>query len=196
MNLLRQKALTREVMETILPISPTAIVAGGAPRDWYFNNQAQDVDIFLYRPDLNTPYFVKQVFKSVGLPITTLDTSLMEDGVGHGTYFLNPRISQVYEMMYSGLKFQFILMKEPTFTSVVPHFPLNLSRIWYKDGDIHPTHEFLHGVENKALIKLDELYADGNRYVTKIRERFPDYQYYASVQEFYFSDKGKVHYGH
>ena len=46
MNLLRQKALTREVMETILPISPTAIVAGGAPRDWYFNNQAQDVDIF------------------------------------------------------------------------------------------------------------------------------------------------------
>lgn len=188
MNILRQMTIADEVMEKLAPITPHAIIAGGAPRDWYFQKTARDVDIFLYRPDLKTNLDVLSTFSKVGLSLSSFDTSLTVDGdhvTGHGTYIHNPNIDHVYETEYFGVQFQFIFMKSPTFTSVVPRFPLNLSRIWYKNGTIHPTGEFLHGVKNTALIKMDELYADGNKYIKKIRERFPDYKYYASV-ELYF----------
>ena len=189
MNLLKQKSVVDKVMNKIFPIAPNAIVAGGAPRDWFFGKVARDVDIFLYRPDLVTTSNIIAVFSSIKLNLHYLEFLYSENGdrTGHGTYISNPLISHVLECTYSGVNFQFIFMTESTFTSVVPHFPLNMSRIWYKDGELHPTGEFLHGVNTKSLIKMDEIYADGHTYIDKIRKYFPDYRYFSSVEEYFVS---------
>lgn len=187
MNKLRQMTITDKVMKMLNPISPHIIVAGGAPRDWYFDVQCNDVDIFFYRPDLETTYDTISTFKSIGLDILPLYPRGVDINslVGHETYFINPNIAHVYETEISSLKFQFVQMKEKTFRSVVPHFPLNMSRIWYKNGIINPTQDFIMGERRKVLVKMGELYADGNKYIQKIRARFPDYTYFPSLQSFY-----------
>ena len=197
MNKVKQMGLANEVLGDIFPIDPHAIVAGGAPRDWWFDMACRDIDVFFYRPDLGCTGDVKAVFESVGIKLDSISPTFVDDGdvstpEGHSTYFLNPHILHVFESTIKGQQFQFIQMAEPTFTSVVPHFPLNMSRIWYKFGKITATDAFLSGIKYQSLIKLDELYADGNKYIKKIMGRFPDYKYYSSAQAFYEDKFGRL----
>lgn len=77
-----------------------------------------------------------------------------------------------------------MLMKEPTYRSVVPMFPFNICKVWYKGGTIRPEPIFKYGVKNKVLIKMNELYGPEHSYLNKIREKFKDYSYIRSEEVF------------
>ena len=173
-----QMKIADEVLEKLYPISPYAIVAGGAPRDWYFEKEAVDIDVFLYRPDLVTSHSIISVFKSIGMDIWQIGHSMS----GHPQYEKNALIYKVFNCTYKNVNFQFIFMKEKTFTSVVPKFPLNICMIWYKDK-IHTTRDFNRAVKHKVIVKMNPLYADGDKYIKKIKERFPDYDYYDNYEK-------------
>lgn len=79
---------------------------------------------------------------------------------------------------------QLIRRNIPTF-GITNTFALNLSMIWYKNGRINPDEPFLDGVRMKSIVKMNELYADGDKYVQKIRNKFPSYKYFSSELEFY-----------
>src|SRR5258706_15192247 len=180
MNINQQKEITNEVMEQIFPIDLYSIVAGGAPRDWYFHREASDIDIFLHRPDLQTSWSFVETFKSIGLSVSQLGSNL----TNHRIYAKNMLIDKVFECEYKKLKFQFINMKEKTFTSVVPQFPLTICKAWYKNGEINTYPDFDATVKNNVIVKVNDLYADGDKYIEKIRNKFPYFQYFDSYESY------------
>ena len=176
-----QKAVADKCLSMIELIDPTAIVAGGAPRDWYFGKEASDIDIFFYfRADLNIPtieYQLERVgfcnFKSLGKRELETDDS---------QYSKNPNLRYAWQAEIDGEVVQLILMNAPTFLSAVPKFPLNICRIWYKRSEINLTQDFKRAVKWKAIVKCDNLYADSDRYLEKIKSKFPEYDFYSSYE--------------
>ena len=51
MNITEQKSIAKTVLGKIRNLDHRAIIAGGAARDWYFNNLANDIDIFYYHEE-------------------------------------------------------------------------------------------------------------------------------------------------
>ena len=164
------------------------MLRGGAPRDWYFDRPANDIDIYLYRPDLQTSHAFTSILNSVGIAVRQRGS----DNTNHPLYETNSMIYKVFDSKYKGLRFQFIFMREKTFTSVVPTFPLNICKIWYKNGTIHTTKDFIRAVTHKAIVKVNTLYADGDKYINKVLGYFPDYKYYYSYEALaaYLLDNG------
>ena len=179
MNVEKQKRITDFVLGRIYPISQSAIVAGGAPRDWYFGRSANDIDIYFYRPDLETSLAVCSTFYRVGFTIRQIGAEF----TNHPLYEKNAMIERVFDCEFSGLKFQFIQMNQKTFTSVVKNFPLNICMIWYKNGKINGTPDFFRAVRHNAIVKVNPLYANSDAYIKKICNRFPDYKYYENYEE-------------
>lgn len=157
-------------------LDPTAIVAGGAPRDWYFGKVASDIDVFFhFRNDIQTSR-ITRLLEDVGFKLTsTKDGEHLPE-----IYKSNPDLRCVYEAELGGEKIQLMLMMQPTFKTI-EHFPLNICRVWYRNG-IHTTKEFEKAVEYKAIVKTSQLYNDGDKYIKKIMSKFPEYKYYGSYE--------------
>lgn len=184
-----QRGLAQEVLTKIEMLDPTAIIAGGAPRDWYFGYLARDVDFFIYtRPDLSLAAVKFQLGKILELEQIIAKTG---DAIPE-IYGKNPDLRIVYDCNYKGLACQIMVMKKPTFKCVVDKFPLNMVKIWYKAGQLHPSVDFIRGVKHKALIKTGVDYNDGDVYIKKIKGYFPDYTYYESYDALakFLLDKG------
>lgn len=174
-----QKAVADEVLQIIENVDPTAIVAGGAPRDWYFGNAATDIDVFFhFRNDLSATR-IQEILKGLGLDVCRKNEgdSLPE------IYKKNPMLRCVYDLEYGGEQVQLLLMLEPTFNSVIKHFPLNICKVWYKHSTIEVTQDLLRAMKHKAIVKVNPLYANGDKYVEKIKAKFPDFNYYDSYQK-------------
>jgi len=173
-----QKMIADEVMSKLETFDPTCILAGGAPRDWYFGNLATDLDFFVYfRPD-----FAGQMWRYAEL-LETLGFRMERKGsksanIVPPNYKRNPYLICVYEQEYKGVKIQVMFMNEKTFTSAVPQFPFGICQAWYKPGfGINTSAEFDYSVKHKLLTLLNDLYNDADGYVEKIRSKFPDYDY-------------------
>lgn len=52
-----QKAVTRNLLKKLQETNWNAIVAGGAPRNWYFNTPANDIDVFIELRKLKMPQY-------------------------------------------------------------------------------------------------------------------------------------------
>lgn len=48
MKIEEQNVVAKKVLEKIKIVDPYVILAGGAPRDWYFGNPCNDLDIYYY----------------------------------------------------------------------------------------------------------------------------------------------------
>ena len=63
----KQMSVAQNVLNKLEFFDPSCILAGGAPRDWYFGNLANDLDFYVYfRPDLPNWWRSNQLEK-VGL---------------------------------------------------------------------------------------------------------------------------------
>jgi hypothetical protein len=176
-----QKRIADDILHKLFPISPYAIVAGGAPRDWDMLKCAKDIDVFMYNyPNIGITD-TERAMKQCGIEILSHKTG--EHLPEHYKY--NPNLECVYEAIHeedTTQVIQIMKMRLPTFQSAVPYFPLSLSRVWYRHGKIHYTPEYNVSVRGKVIIKMLEVYPDDDRYILKIREKFPEYEYYGSVK--------------
>ena len=178
MNIEQQKKVADDVLKKIECVDPTAIVAGGAPRDWYLGNLASDIDVFFYfRNDLTTTR-IGDILKSLGL-----DVFRVNEGNGlPDIYKKNPQLRAVFDCVVEGLSVQLLLMLEPTFKSVIDHFPLNICKVWYKNSSIKTTKDFERAIKHKAIVKVSSLYANQDKYLQKIKSKFPEFKYYDSYE--------------
>lgn len=180
----KQKKVASEVLQKLESFDPTCILAGGAPRDWYFGNVANDLDFYVYfRPDLQRCFRDNQLEK-VGLKNFRMKGK--EDFDFPENYKRNPHLIAVYEGVYKKEKVQIMFMNEKTFKCVVDLFPFGICQVWWKGDDlidywtkssIHTTRHFDESVAHKILRLLNDLYADSDGYIEKIRNKFPDYLY-------------------
>lgn len=175
----KQKLVANAVLDMLRTVDPSAIVAGGAPRDWWFNKPATDIDVFFYfRHDLHLGYITRVLYECGFDILYSKDDSNLPEW-----YKKNPNLRAVFGTRVDGVEVQLILLRNPTF-GVVGTFPMSICQIWYKNGEIRTTNSFIKSVEEKVLIKTNHVYSNGDKYIQKIREKFPTYKYYDSLDSY------------
>lgn len=176
-----QKWIADVILEKLFPIDPYAIVAGGAPRDWHFGNEAADIDVFFYTCN-HTIDTVGKMLKQVGIDYKELKLG----GTIPEWYKHNPYLMGVYCLEVEGVKVQLMRMSKNTCASVIPQFPLSICHAWYKGGNqkIHLGREFKISEKYKVVFKTSEIYNNSHAYIQKILAKFPEYKYYDSYEKF------------
>lgn len=163
-----QKKIADELLSKLEAIDPHVILAGGAPRNWYFGKPANDLDFYLHtKPETMGAVDVR--FKSLGLKMTPMFKDDAEC-----QYNCMKHLLRIYEGEYKGMAFQVMFMTEPTFTSVIQHFGTSVCKAFYKVGHIHPTLEFLLSHYTKTTFKKGD-YTAKILHVAKMMKYFPDY---------------------
>ena len=187
MNIEQQKRIAKEVLDKVKVLDYRAIIAGGAARDWYFNNLANDIDIFYYHEEGR--YCLDNIRREVGLlkillgvghiDVIGFNSALGEDKSepkdDFNNYLKNPDIVNVFECVIDGVKFQFIQLKERNVN--VNKFAYNMCQAWSNGDWIQTTKKFDLGVKKELLIETGELYSNTNKFKQKMIEKFPNFDY-------------------
>jgi hypothetical protein len=157
MNAKEQYAIVRELREKVLQYDPHAVIAGGAVRDWYLKQPAQDVDFFLNIAQGRSISWNYELLENilglgkltpVGKEYFEIREEVAKDDdkevvgvVGEidiAFELLEPKpvvenkILGVREIEYKGVKCQFILTKNVWETFRM--FPCSLSKFCYEVG--------------------------------------------------------------
>ncbi len=148
----RQKEIGLEILSTLQQEFPT-ILAGGAPRDWYFGKEAQDLDFFV-----------------LGFP----SQEEIEDALGEA---IEPSVEKEYEDMgfrtfnfeRDGQAIQVMACKDDSLVGVVSRFPVSLCQISF-DGEFHASDDFCLTEESGVLSV--EATGDG-ALLSKVLRKFP-----------------------
>ncbi len=167
----KQQDIAREVLHKLEATDPNCILAGGAPREWWFGKEANDLDFYVFWGENTTCSEDKLRLERLGFegyrhmgrkPLQALYGSMKE-------------LRRVWEMDYKGETVQVMVMSQPTFSSVIERFGCSVSRIWWKGDNLHPTVDFLisHALEIN-FIRDD--YNASEDYVKKMQERYPEYE--------------------
>lgn len=180
MTVENQKIVADKALKMLYPVSPFAIVAGGAPVDWHLGKEARDIDIFINaEQSLSTTKFM-DVLKSVGFEsVNQIDHEEAENI----NYTRNPHIKHVYNCKLDGTNIQIVRLKCSTFR-IVDTFAFNVNKAWYEHGKITLEKSCKYGLDNKVIVKEGELYASTLRYQSKIQRKFEGFKFFNSSQEF------------
>ena len=173
-----QKTVADSVLSKLELLDRYCIVAGGAPRDWYLGNVATDIDVYLYYPTSNSAKQRVQLLNELGFKINNSHENWQKSEL----YETNHNILYLYNCEYLNEKIQIIFVNKPTFTSVVDTFPISISKVWYKNGNIRTTEDFEYSVYYKIIWKTVDSYPETNKYIQKIKNKFSDYKYIDKVQ--------------
>ena len=185
MNIEQQKQTAKKVLSKIKALDSRAIIAGGAARDWYFNNLANDIDIFYFHEEgkycLDNIRRETAILKAL-LGVNTIDVVGFNSGKDNSepqddfnNYLKNPDIVNVFECVIDGVKFQFIQLRKQNVD--VHTFAYNMCQAWSNGVDIWTTKKFDIGVSKKLLIETGDLYANTDKFKNKMISKFPDYDY-------------------
>lgn len=177
MDITQQKTITDSIITKLETIDPHAILAGGAPRDWWHNREADDLDFYIHLTDLSIADLHKQLFE-LGLLKNCLypcDLCIAEN------YLETSAIRWVVSVVYEGQKVQIVVMHRPVSESVLQHFSLSVCYISYKNGTLYPTPEFMMTIEEKIIRQLQPAFGSG--YIDKIKAKFPDYDFVGLSQD-------------
>lgn len=169
MDTLYQK-VALEILHKLEGADPYAILAGGAPRDWYFDKLANDLDFYVYLPPA-TIRFEMLRWERLGLKLNRIDwnDSRSEE------YKCMEHLSRIWEGECDGVKFQVMVMREPTFKSVVPMFGASVCTAWWKGKGVRVEPEFELSHVFKIIFKKAD-YTAKEKHIQKMKERYPDYK--------------------
>lgn len=151
-----------------------AIIAGGAPRDWYFEKPCKDVDIFI-NPTRNSAGWLTNFLVNEGCNVTkkVASTDLLE-------HYRSEHIRNVIWFSYLGVEFNLIIVTGSTF-NIVDTFPVSVSKIWISDKRFRygKSVDFVLSEKCNIMFKTTE---DDNResYIRKVRDKFPEMLYFAN----------------
>ena len=185
MNIEQQKQTAKKVLSKIKALDSRAIIAGGAARDWYFNNLANDIDIFYFHEEgkycLDNIRRETAILKAL-LGVGSLDVVGFNSGKDSSepqddfnNYLKNPNIVNVFECVIDGVRFQFIQLKKQNVN--VSTFAYNMCQAWSDGERIKTTKLFDLGVKKELLIETGELYSNTEKFKQKMIDKFPSYDY-------------------
>lgn len=197
----QQDIATRVVKPLHQMIDHTAILAGGAPRDWYHGRPARDLDYFI-SADAFRVNWGKKGDNIRDLLCKVYNTGKITKLYNFGDYapkdvFEQDRTNSVlgvYESTYKGLTVQFIVC-DSTFTQL-NKFSMSLSKFWWHpdkpvvipaskslsgEHEVSCIHNELSCKELNAYEKNRILVYDrtslGKKYVKKIQKKYPYFEY-------------------
>jgi len=161
-----QKQIALDIVSRLEVLPYDIGIAGGAPRDWYFNSPANDIDIFVCdvpsNKDVDT--LAIELHEAIGVPLHPL----LENRDDYESKFHG------WEFYVEDQKVQILCHFNP-FIDTVEQFPIAVSRIYW-DGEFHKHWTFAL-FENWNVMHIDEF----SHYVAKISERL-GYPYSGSLK--------------
>jgi hypothetical protein len=173
----QQKQLADTILQKLEAADPDAICAGGAPRDWFFDKPARDIDIFMYQgSEYCTMNNIGRKLKACGFDVSMKGFSADEFTA---VYQKNPDIRAVYNVNCSDgttttTPVQIIVMKKSTY-SLLDSFPLSICKVWYKDGYVNTTTDFDITVASNVMFRTCKGYANSDEYIQKVQVKYPEF---------------------
>ena len=171
-----QKAVAKEVLNKLKIVDIFAMLAGGACRDWYLNNEASDLDFYVHYSDSYPQWALRKTFSNL------LGTKM--DIVGKKGEKLNNSSDVIYTQDHNisfvlggvddGIDVQVIIINKPFFN--VSNFCFDICQAYSLDIDnIQTTASFDRAVKHKTIQVTGGFYSQKDAYTKKIKEKFPDY---------------------
>lgn len=154
-----QQGLSQSILNSLSNFPYEIAIAGGAPRDWYFQNSANDIDVFIcaVSQDKDREILKLELEGSLGVALTEIQH--------------NPN----YELKFYGWEYETeegqkvqLLCHFQSLIDTVREFPINVSRVYW-DGEYHFHYTFNFFTNHRYLI-IDD--ATPGHYIHKILEKF------------------------
>lgn len=165
----QQKALADSILHGLKVISPYAILAGGAPRDWYFNEKASDLDFYLYTSAMTLNAAKKQLAKVLGIDPAQIKAKNRHD---ISLYATMQCLRTILDVEGFDMPVQVMLLNEPKDEfKVVDVMSTSICKIFYHEGRIIPKKDFMLTVKTKIMF-LDDGYSWSDPHPTKIVKKF------------------------
>ena len=166
-----QQIIADKVLAILQEVDHNVIVAGGAPRDWYFGNTAKDIDVYFD----TSSHSVYDVTNLIETRLGSTTQIKFGDALPEG-YTGNPDLVYVMDVNIKGEDVQLMGINGDVITQAIEKFPVSISQIWWKEGHYRSTEVFRIGYANKMIFKTGEEYSSKIPYMQKIKEKFTDWQ--------------------
>lgn len=167
--IINQRNVAQFVLGKIQDYSSTALIAGGMPRDHYFGNAANDIDIFISHR--NREEVLLLVLSQFG-NIKSIDDSegTYDDTEGH-TYEEANGIEFVYEFQAFGETFQLVFVDQPPMNYVNVNFASSIAKATFSNTHYMYSSAFINTIVTNTITvsSLD------NAHAKKMQSRFPSF---------------------
>lgn len=130
MSIKSQKETANSIYERLRLADPHCILAGGAPRDWYFNKEAKDLDFYF----VSTATTINATRKQLEGVLDTKVSLLMdkEDHKPSEVYQSMPNLIRIWELMVDGMSVQLMQLSKPGDQwKVVDNMDVSICKAWY-----------------------------------------------------------------
>lgn len=180
MTVEQQKSIAKDIMDRIKIIDPYALLAGGAPRDWYFDNPCNDLDIYYYSNG-GTVNACKGQLEALfpHLIFTNRSERFERNSIKDQLEICNSMkfLKRVFETTVDGLKVQFIqLTEDKKQFQVVDAMDVSICQCWYNH---HEDRVVLSDNFKMTLATEIMFLLNGNswsdKHPSKMHERFPEF---------------------
>lgn len=159
------------VLDKLFLICPYAIVAGGAPRDWYFGDVAKDIDVYFSTNAMTEKALLNQLQKAFATTVN-VKFSRRTDTHTDPMYETLEGLVRIIELEVDGVPVQLIQMDtSQRLFKVVDNFSVSICKIWYKGGDIRRTTAFKLTEKTKIMF-LSDKYNWTDPHPSKMKTRF------------------------
>lgn len=170
-----QKREAKDLLNKFLLVDPFAMIAGGAPRDWYFDKPANDLDIYLRLPNHNTQALVESLARSVGIVEVKVLGKTTET-----SYAELPNLKWVFEGRYNGMKVNLMVMDKGVRGEIVKDFDVAICKTWFDGKECHYHEEFEFCVKTRVCV-VHERYTGREAHVQRMAKRFPQFMFYKKL---------------
>lgn len=167
MSIEKQMKLADKILDRLTLISPHCILAGGAPRDWYFGNEANDLDFYFTSAGTTTGRVYEQLRRLFGDKFTDQRDINQSDLYTHMRF-----LRCIFDMEFNSTKVQLMLLDKPGDEyKVVDHMSVSICKAWYKFNNIRRESDFILSEKTKILFLSDGYFWDAG-HPKKILTRF------------------------
>lgn len=176
MNIDRQQDLAGLLLNVFKLIDPAAMIAGGAPRDWYFGKEARDIDIY-FRAGNYSEEELTETLEGFGITELKLIPRTTTEGTNYAEL---PGLLKVFGGNYCGLELNIMLMEKGCYWEIVKDFDTSICQCWWNGVTFTYSKAFKDTIES-FVIMLHPKYNGREAHVRKIAKRFPDFRFAKEV---------------
>lgn len=170
----QQKKVAQEIYEKLKIIDPYALLAGGAPRDWYFGSLANDLDFYFFSTGVTVSSVENQLSNIMGVKVNAVKYD--EDSHQHGQYKSMSFLRCVLEAEIEGEKVQFMQLTEPNAQfKVVDAMDVSICKVWCREDMRVQMHQDFKITLASHTMFLSDGYNWSDRHPQKIADRFPKF---------------------
>lgn len=150
----------------------SATLAGGAVRDYMFDKDVKDYDIFIQQDELNGRELPNMSHAWDNQPLTLLSPG--DEGYDPNFQVYNCAPIPRFEGIYPVIQLIFVpsLVKD-----WIKTFDLTINRMWFRKRELHMSFEALRAFKEKSVYDVPQ--AEENRARYLVRERgYDDFRFY------------------